>query len=253
MTLVRASWDSSGSVAAWQAPFPPDASADSIDFAAFDDSGRPFDPHRFFRWRCYRDYGSGLAGARFAPQLTAVHWLLGASAPIDVSASGALLRWRDGRDVPDTLQAFLTYPEGFVVALSSSLNGVSSRTLDMIGTDGTLSIHERGITVSSDPQVERYPDVGETWPKEYRDWFYMMHGMTPQGQVRGLPAPERTSERIELPPDALVPPAHLIEFVDCVRTRRQPKESLDIALNAAEAAIRADDLTVARLPGRKEA
>ena len=129
----------------------------------------------------------------------------------------------------EMIRIALTYPEGFVVALSSSLNGVSSRTLDMIGTDGTLSIHERGITVSSDPQVERYPDVGETWPKEYRDWFYMMHGMTPQGQVRGLPAPERTSERIELPPDALVPPAHLVEFVDCVRTRRQPKESLEIA------------------------
>ena len=253
VTLVRASWDSSGSVAAWQTPFPPDASPESIDFAAFDGAGKPFDPYRFFRWRCYRDYGSGLAGARFAPQLTAVHWLLGATSPSDVSGSGALLRWKDGREVPDTLQALLTYPEGFAVALSSSLSGVPSRTLHLVGTEGTMAIDERGLTIRDDPQAERYPDVGETWPKEYRDWFYMMHGMTPQGQVRGTPVPERASERVELPADAALPPTHLAEFADCVRTRRQPKESLALGLSAAAAAIRADDTTIERLPARKEA
>jgi predicted dehydrogenase len=252
VTLVRASWDSWGSVAAWQHPFPPDASPDTIDFAAFQGAAgtRPFDPYRFFRWRCYRDYGSGIAGARFAPQLTAVHWLLGATAPANVAASGSLVRWKDGREVPDTLHAVLGYPQGITVMLSSTLSGVSARSLHFVGTDGTLIVDDRGLALQTEPQAERYPDVGESWPKEYRDWFYMMHGMTPQGQVRGAPAPERTLERFDLPPDATLPPSHLAEFVDCVRTRRQPRESLDLAVGAALAAQRADSVAQ---PTRKEA
>jgi predicted dehydrogenase len=253
VTLVRGTWDSAGSIAAWQVPFPPDASPDSIDFAAFqgDRGTRPFDPYRFFRWRCYRDYGSGLSGARFAPQLTAIHWLLGAGIPSEVTASGSLSRWKDGREVPDSLHAVLTYPQGFVVILSSTQSGTSSRALQLVGTDGTLLIDERGMTVQEDPQAEAYPQVAETWPKEYRDWFYMMHGMMPQGQVRGTPPPQRTAERFDVPAAVILPPTHIAEFVDCVRTRRQPKESLELGLQAAAAARRADDMAAERLPAAK--
>lgn len=242
VTLVRAAWDTASSIAAWQAPFPPDASPETIDFAAFEGRtpARPFDPYRFFRWRCYREYGSGLAGARFAPQLTAIQWLLGEGAPSSVTATGALLRWKDGREVPDTLNALLSYSKGTAVTLSASLNGAPAQSLHLIGTQATIAIDDRGLTLQGEGQTEPYTDAGESWPKEYRDWFYMIHGMTQQGQVRGAPAPDRVLERFELPADASLPPTHLTEFVECVRFRRQPKESLELAVQAALAAQSAD-------------
>ena len=73
---------------------------------------QPFDPARFFRWRVYNAFGSGLVGARFVPQLTAVQWLLDLPAPVRATAHGAQTRWRDGRDVPDTLVGTFEYERG---------------------------------------------------------------------------------------------------------------------------------------------
>ena len=239
VTLVRGTWDSSTSLGAWRTPFPPDASPESIDYAAF--AGGAFDPARFFRWRCYRAYGSGLAGARFAPQLTAIHWLLGASKPSRVAATGALVRWRDGREVPDTMHASLDYSDGFTVVLSATQAGGNCRELSLVGTEATLSLDDRGFWIDADRHAEPYADVAESWPKNYRDWFYMMHGMTPQGQVRGTPAPEPSRERFDVPQPTVPAAAHLTEFVDAIRTRRAPSETADLAAGAASAAAAIDD------------
>jgi predicted dehydrogenase len=250
ITLVRATWDTSTALGAWLVPFPPDSSPDSIDYAAFAGAAREFDPARFFRWRCYRAFGSGLAGARLAPQLTAIHWLLGASQPSRTSAAGALLRWKDGREVPDTMHAALEYPDGFTVVLSATQAGGSDRELRITGTAGTVSIDDRGFWIDDDPHAEPYSDVAESWPKEYRDWFYMMHGMTPLGQVRGTPSPEPSRVRYEAPQAVSATMAHLADFVDAVRTRRAPRETAELAAGAAAAAIAID--SAARVPAKEQ-
>ena len=241
---ARAAWDTNTSLGAWQSPFPPDASPESIDYAAFlgpaGGAAAAFDLKRFFRWRCYRQFGSGLAGARLAPMLTALHWLTGTTAPVKVTAAGTLHRWKDGREVPDTLSATLEYPEGMSIQVSASQSGSEPGDIRISGTDASLVIRERELVLEAAPQSEPFADVGETWSKEHRDWFYMMHGMTPQGQVRGTPAAERTVERYEPPAGSgVVNP--LVEFVDCVRTRRAPRETLKLAADAAAAALQVDE------------
>ncbi|MEO6213724.1 MAG: Gfo/Idh/MocA family oxidoreductase [Vicinamibacterales bacterium] len=241
---ARAAWDSSTSLGAWQSPFPPDASPESIDYAAFVRAGAgaspTFDLHRFFRWRCYRQFGSGLAGARLAPLLTALHWLVGAGIPVKVTGAGALHRWKDGRDVPDTLSGVLEYEEQVSIHVSASQSGSAPGDVRICGTEASLVIRDRELLLEAPPQTEPFSDVGETWAKEQRDWFYMMHGMTPQGQVRGTPAAERTVERYELPVSAAAS-SPLAEFIDCVRTRRAPRETLKLAAEAAAAALQVDE------------
>lgn len=245
---ARATWDTHTSLAAWQTPFPPDASPETIDYATFAGAAAgpagPFDLYRFFRWRCYRRFGSGLAGARFAPLLTALHWLLDIGMPTSLTAAGALQRWKDGREVPDTLAATLVYPEQLVVTVSASLSGSAPPDIRISGTEASLVIRDREIVVEAAPQVEPYTEVAETWAREYRDWFYMMHGMTAQGQVRGGESPERTVERFALPA-ATSAAAPLAEFVESVRTRRSPREGLALAATAAAVALRIDEAAAA--------
>lgn len=230
--MVRATWDSNGSIEAWQTPFPPDASPESVNYQTFSGLGAT-DPDlkRFFRWRCYRDYGSGLVGARVIPMLAEARVVAGVDTLEHAVAAGTLVRWKDGRDVPDVMTASATFGNGVVVWLAASQTGPGDRrVLQVVGTEASLVVCGREVTILPEPQAEPFAEVAETWPREYRDWFYMMHGMSPTGQVRGTPPPEPVEERFEVPEGAGTAAAPLADFVDAVRSSRRPRETLDEAL-----------------------
>jgi predicted dehydrogenase len=236
--LVRATWDTAGALDAWQTPFPPDASPETVDFTLFDPrrGASAFDTHRFFRWRCFWEYGSGLAGARVAPLVAATQVLTGVKRMTRVTASGAMRRWKE-RQVPDLLSTTIDY-EDLTLQVSASLVGPEDRReIVIVGTEGSLRIVDDELSLIPEPQAEPYADIGETWAKEYRDWFYMMHGMSQQGQVRGTPPLEQASERFVLPATPASEAAPLADFVDAIRSARPPRESLADAISAADTAI----------------
>jgi len=72
---------------------------------------RPYDPVRFFRWRNYQDYGTGVAGDLFVHLISAVHFALDSKGPERIFSSGSLSYWKDGRDVPDVLTGIMDYPK----------------------------------------------------------------------------------------------------------------------------------------------
>ena len=236
VTLVSGSWHTGTALEAWLTPYPPDASPDTIDFAAFlgPAPDQPFELARFFRWRRYWEYGTGLAGERFAPQLSAVHWLLGCGAPRRAHATGGVHRWRDGREVPDTLVASLEYEGGLSVSLSATQNGASAERIHLIGTEGSLVIEGEELLLEPGPGGEPYVQLGETWPELYREWFYMMHGLARDGGPRGAPPVPRVAERYREAPGA-VAEAGLAEFVASVRSRQPPREEPGHALGVAAA------------------
>lgn len=235
VTLAQGVWETASATEAWLVPFPPDASPETIDFESFLGGApeRAFDLHRFFRWQRYWDYGSGLAGARFADQLAALQWLLDAAAPERATAAGGLRRWRDGREVPDVLAGNFDYSAGFGVSLLATQNGGHRRELRLVGSEATLVIAGDRLSLFPEPLAEPFGDVGESWPREYRDWFYMMHGLTPEGQPRGGPALAKAAEVYELPTGGNEVAAHLADFVDAVRSRRAPRASAALGLAAA--------------------
>lgn len=242
VTVVRGTWDSVSALDAWQRPFPPDASPESIDFARFLGPAppRPFDLHRFFRWPCFRDYGSGLAGARVVPLLTAVHALLGLERPLGGVLTGGTWRWRDGREVPDALVATFDYASGLTVTIAATQNGGGGRELQFVGTEATLVVSDARVRIVPAVDAEPYAALGESWPKNYRDWFYMMHGLTPEGTPR-REFPARPGESYDIEGDGGALAAHLADFVACVRTRQEPAEPLRLGLAAARAVADARD------------
>jgi predicted dehydrogenase len=233
-------WGTTGAVDAWQTSFPPDASPETIDFKAFLAQAPPrdFDLKRFFRWPAYWDYGGGLAASRFVPLLADLQSLLGLRTPSRVVAGGRLHRWKDGRETPDVLTAVLDYATGPTVTLSASLNGAGMpRSIQVFGSDATLVLEDQHLIVRPDAGTEQYGEMANTLPKEYRDWFYMMHGMSNQGQIRsGVNLAEPALEYTVPQGAPSVIAGQLNDFITAVRTRVSPAGSAQLPADAADAA-----------------
>jgi hypothetical protein len=94
LNLVEAWWNRNNALGAWQYTLPPDASAQTVDWARFLGKATKlaFDPIRFFRWRNYRDYGTGRR--RLRHPFSGLHFCL-VRGPIRLMATGGLRYWKD--------------------------------------------------------------------------------------------------------------------------------------------------------------
>src|SRR6185437_2251120 len=81
LNMVEAWWDRNSAVGAWQYAVPLDADTSTCDWNQFqgDAPKKEWDPHRFFRWRCYRDYGTGVAGDLFVHLFSGLRFTLSSS------------------------------------------------------------------------------------------------------------------------------------------------------------------------------
>ena len=142
--------DRNSAIGAWQYSIPPDASTTTIDWDRF--LGRapkvPFEPVRLFRWRNYRDYGTGVPGDLFVHLLSGLHFVTGAIGPNRVYATGGLRFWKDGRDVPDIMIALYDYPTFNVMLRVNFVDGATE-------TSGLrFSVREGATMVNAVSSVE---------------------------------------------------------------------------------------------------
>jgi predicted dehydrogenase len=157
-------WARNSPTGAWQYAIPTDASKKTVDWDRFvsNTTKREFDPLRFFRWRNYRDYGTGVSGDLFVHLFSSLHFITSSHGPNKVMATGGLRYWKDGREVPDVLLGMFDYPESKAHAafnLSLRVNfvdGTSGSTyLKMVGTEGAMEVTWDDVTLrknlSSDP------------------------------------------------------------------------------------------------------
>lgn len=171
VTMIRAAYNRNTASGAWIYPIPPDANPNTVDWAAFEGPASkkyPFSLERFFRWRCYSEYSGGIATDLFVHLCTTIHYLMGAEAPRRVTAMGSLYRWKESRDVPDTLNAILEYPEGFTVNLSSTFNNQSSAesSFMFLGTEGTISLGWGQMRYEPENVHEDNAWIVASWPSK---------------------------------------------------------------------------------------
>ena len=175
ITLIRATYNRNTAGGAWIYPIPPDANPQTVNWEMFSGSAskRPFSLERFFRWRCYEDYSGGIATDLFVHVMTTIHFVMGAQAPEMVTAAGSLYRWKESRDVPDTLDAIMQYPEGFTVNLSGTFNNQSSgeRGIQILGTKGTLTLG-RELVFTPDNPIEDNGWIVDSWPSDLQQAYY---------------------------------------------------------------------------------
>ncbi len=175
ITMIRSSTNRNTAGGAWIYPIPPDANEQTVNWEMFQGSApkHPFSLERFFRWRCYKDYSGGIGTDLYVHTMTTIHYVMGAQAPDCVIAAGDIYRWKESRDVPDTLNAILQYPEGFTVNLSATFNNqsASERSLEILGTKGTLIVG-RDLTFVPENPIEDNSWIVESWPRALEEAYY---------------------------------------------------------------------------------
>jgi len=222
ITMIRAAYNRNTASGAWIYPIPPDASPETVNWPMFLGSAtqRPFSPERFFRWRCYQEYSGGIATDLFVHLCTTIHFLMDAKAPARVMAMGELYRWKDSRDVPDTLNAILEYPEGFAVNLSSSFNNElsSEGQFQILGTEGSLTFGWDGLVFQPENAVEDNRWIVDSWAQAMEDAYYKdpkVIATEVEPAKRAKKPPERFQDA---GPEATV--AHFGHFFDSIRSRQ---------------------------------
>jgi predicted dehydrogenase len=246
LNMVEAWWDRNSAIGAWQYSIPPDAKPANIDWDRF--LGRapkvPFEPVRLFRWRNYRDYGTGVAGDLFVHLFSGMHFVTGAIGPSRVYATGGLRYWKDGRDVPDVLLGLYDYPKtakhpAFNLALRVNFvdGGSENSGFKFIGSEGILTIG-RGVTVSKTPRETEPGYTIDTFSAATREEFMR--------QYRAKYPPQRPTADAIRPEaeDKYLPPAgysdhldHHRNFVASVRSRKAVVEDSVFGFRAAGPAL----------------
>ncbi len=158
LNLVEAWWDRNSAVGAWEYTVPTDANTQTCDWQQFQGRAQKteWDANRFFRWRCYRDYGTGVAGDLFVHLFSGLHFITGAIGPTRVFSTGGLRFWTDGRDVPDVLFGLFDYPEtanhpafNLVLRVNFVSGAEESSGFRFTGSEGLMTVGDNGVTLTT--------------------------------------------------------------------------------------------------------
>ncbi len=161
VTLIEATTNRNDPWGAWVWDIHEKGNPDTIDWEQFQAAAAnrvPFSLERFFRWRCWYDYGTGLSGDLLSHEYDVVNMIAGLGIPKSTSASGGIYHFKDGRDVPDVFQAVMEYPErDLTLMYSATLANSNYRGLVFMGHDATMRV-AGGLSVMADGSSTRFRD-----------------------------------------------------------------------------------------------
>lgn len=244
LVLIETFNDRQSALGAWQYSIPPDASEKTIDWSGFigDAPDHEYDPLRFFRWRNYQDYGTGVAGDLFVHLFTGIHVVLDTLGPNRIFATGGLRYWDDGRDVPDVMLAVVDYPKtqthpafNMQIRVNFVDGGGGGGITRYIGTEGVMTVGWDNITITRS-KLSDAPGFGgwdsySTFPEEtqneYRKWYEEKYG-----KEKGWPQKEEGTE-YAVPEGYSSDVAHHTNFYNAIREGKKVVEDASFGLRAA--------------------
>jgi len=241
LDLVEATFGRNDPNGAWEYPLPPDLSATTVDWDTWLGTApkRPFDPKLFARWRCWREFGTGVAGDLLVHLVSGMQAVLGINeAPSEVSALGAISRWKDGRDMPDVHMALFQY-KNVPVYMRLTLGSESPEVTRFMGSKGVIELREFSLTYSPQPGEDTAPSYySGSFPRAMRDAYVQQWHREHDPAPGKEPAPESLTINGN-DYDDLRP--HLWNFFEAVRSRRKVLQDATFGHHAALACHMANE------------
>lgn len=246
VNLIEAWWDRNSAIGAWQYSLPLDATPENIDWDRFLGSApkRPFEPIRLFRWRNYKDYGTGVAGDLFVHLFSGMHHIMNSTGPTRIFATGGLRFWNDGRDVPDVMLGLFDYPEtkqhgAFNLALRVNfVNGAGETSgFRFVGSEGVLTVGN-GVVVTRQPREKEPGYTIDTFTKAMQEKFKADYRQKFPEQRATADAMRPIDEERYMPPRGYSDHLdHHRNFIEAVRSRKPVIEDAVFGLRAAGPAV----------------
>ena len=226
---------------AWQYPPPPDLSPRNLDWETWQGTvaKRPFDPNIFARWRCWKEYGTGVAGDLLVHLISGMMFTLGINEPPkQAMAVGGIRRWKDGRNMPD-VHGVVYYFGDLPVYMRLNLGTSMPETYRFQGSKGILEMTGSGLTFTPQSGIDTSPSYyANSFPREMREAYSKKWHEENDPKLRQAPLNESIAYRgpniDELRP-------HLWTFFEAVRSRKPVVEDALFGHNAALACHMANE------------
>jgi predicted dehydrogenase len=239
--MVELSLGRNSPTGAWQYPPPLDLSPQNLDWDTWlnDAPKIPFDKFRFARWRCWKEYGTGVAGDLMVHLLSGMQYTLGWNeAPRSATALGGIFRFKDGRNMPD-LQSVLFDYHGVPVYVRLSLAAKTPELARFMGPKGVMDASGTELRYSPQTGLDTEPSYYDnSFPQpmrgEYESQWHTEHDPPPgQEPVQGDMV-YRGDEWDDLRP-------HLWNFFEAVKSRKSVVEDAVFGNHAAIACHMANE------------
>jgi predicted dehydrogenase len=146
----------------WSRPVYPDMTPENIIWRSFLGESKQvdFDPNRYINWRFFWDYSGGNVYENMCHQLSFWYKVLDLKIPRAVTMTGGLYLWKDGREVPDTMNVSMEHEEELLYTWDSGFgNDQLKVTEDVLGDNGTISHTQQSIKYA--PQKVNRKDGNE--------------------------------------------------------------------------------------------
>ena len=256
ITLVEATTNRNSPNGAWVYEIHEEGSPETIDWEQFEGPAPhkvPFSPERFFRWRCWFDYGTGLSGDLLSHEYDAANQILELGIPKSTMASGGIYFFQDGRDVPDVFQAVFEYPErNLTLVYSATLANGRGRGKVFMGHDASMEVGYT-LSVTADWESTRYKEkimnniINTSLPLfTYQPGLKGIDTVTSATEryfmTRGLMYTMRGGRAVN------TTHLHLKDWLNCIRDGGQPSCNID---RGFEEAVTCHMATLSYLEGRK--
>jgi predicted dehydrogenase len=264
VSLVEVSTNRNDPNGAWVYPIHPEANPSTIDWKQFEgdpvrikeyldymnsvgaakyvgpDSRDKFSLERFFRWRCWWDYSTGLSGDLLTHEYDVMNHMLDLGIPASATSSGGVYYFKDGRTVPDVLQTTFEFPDKDMSLLySATLASQFNRPRKIMGSDATIELGST-LNVIIDSRSERYKDKIEKGIIKPGEPFYRyasgksIDALSSATEMyfaeRGLLFSYVEGKRYN------TTFLHLREWLECIRQNKKPSCGIQEAFEEAMAA-----------------
>ncbi|MBZ0256859.1 Gfo/Idh/MocA family oxidoreductase [bacterium] len=165
-----------------------------------------WDPEVYTAWMGYRPFSNGAFGGLMSHFTDLVHYITGSTLPSSAVAISWENQLQDSFTVPDSVQAVFDYPEGFSVSYQTTTGNGGAKSFRLVAANGILDM---------------------------QDWYHPVLSGEGSQEKDAIQANEAVS-----PVDH---DKHMLDFLKCIRSRKQPNANIDAGFSHAITAIMADE------------